>query len=650
MSITYTPTTNFGSKDALPSNDPAKVIKGAEFSTEFTAIQSAFTLAAPASSPTFTGTASFAAVSITNDLTVDTNTFHVDSTSNNVGIGTASPSAKLDVFAGADERLKITTIGSNLGFVSTNAADSAYQPVEFQASSFAFTQGNVGIGTTTPDNTFHVVKGAEGEVAQFTGAVENRGLSIRSETAVDASALVVLNTQSGGAAGQLSIETDGNERLRIDESGNVGIGTDAPDTLLEVSSNAPTLRVTNSTNKTWTAGEAVTNLSFYGSDTSQPQEVAFINTVAGSNSAIVTGELSLGTSAGTGAATERMRIDDSGNVGIGTDTPSAVGTKTTLDVGNDANGGAVRVGDATTNMFIDCDTAGGTRVRANSGAMLLGTNAAEDLSIITSSETRMTIDNTGDLYVGATTGTGFNGRVVVSDGAVGGQTFIDIANGSNNNQFMKLGISNNSGIVAVDDGDDLIFGQMTDASQTSLGTEFGRFDTSGNLLLGVTSTSSPTTAEGIKLYPDGRGFFISDAASATGLFARSTNGRSLQFYVSGADAGGINITSGGTPALSAASDERLKDNIVDHESELANVMALRPARWDWKDAERGSGEGFIAQELEQTAWADLVSEGDNGYKQVSGLGAVETRLIKAIQEQQEMIESLKAEVEALKNA
>ena len=56
MAVTYTPTTNFGAKDSLPQNDPDKVIKGSEFTTEFTALQTAFSLAAPAASPTFTGT------------------------------------------------------------------------------------------------------------------------------------------------------------------------------------------------------------------------------------------------------------------------------------------------------------------------------------------------------------------------------------------------------------------------------------------------------------------------------------------------------------------------------------------------------------------------------------------------------------------
>ena len=70
MAITYTPATNFGAKDSLPVNDPSKVIKGSEFTTEFTAIQTAFGLAAPAASPTFTGTVTISSVDI-NGGTID---------------------------------------------------------------------------------------------------------------------------------------------------------------------------------------------------------------------------------------------------------------------------------------------------------------------------------------------------------------------------------------------------------------------------------------------------------------------------------------------------------------------------------------------------------------------------------------------------
>lgn len=65
MAITYTITTNFGAKDSLPTGDSGKIIKGAEFTTEFNAIQSAFALAAPVASPTFTGTATIPTAAIT---------------------------------------------------------------------------------------------------------------------------------------------------------------------------------------------------------------------------------------------------------------------------------------------------------------------------------------------------------------------------------------------------------------------------------------------------------------------------------------------------------------------------------------------------------------------------------------------------------
>lgn len=64
MSITYTITTNFGAKDALPDGDPNKIIRGSEFTTEFNSIKTALSLAAPAASPTFTGTATFSQVDI----------------------------------------------------------------------------------------------------------------------------------------------------------------------------------------------------------------------------------------------------------------------------------------------------------------------------------------------------------------------------------------------------------------------------------------------------------------------------------------------------------------------------------------------------------------------------------------------------------
>jgi len=51
----YVKSTNFTSKDTLPSGSALKIIKGAEFETEFNAIQTAVSTKADIASPTFTG-------------------------------------------------------------------------------------------------------------------------------------------------------------------------------------------------------------------------------------------------------------------------------------------------------------------------------------------------------------------------------------------------------------------------------------------------------------------------------------------------------------------------------------------------------------------------------------------------------------------
>lgn len=66
----YTITTNFTTKDSLPSGDPAKVIKGSEFGTEFTNIATAINSKADTAGPTFTGTTTIATLAVSGDATV----------------------------------------------------------------------------------------------------------------------------------------------------------------------------------------------------------------------------------------------------------------------------------------------------------------------------------------------------------------------------------------------------------------------------------------------------------------------------------------------------------------------------------------------------------------------------------------------------
>jgi len=65
----YTKTTAFTAKDSLLTGNPAKIIKGAEFDTEFDNIQTANNSKANTASPTFTGTVTAPIVVVSGTLT-----------------------------------------------------------------------------------------------------------------------------------------------------------------------------------------------------------------------------------------------------------------------------------------------------------------------------------------------------------------------------------------------------------------------------------------------------------------------------------------------------------------------------------------------------------------------------------------------------
>jgi hypothetical protein len=108
--------------------------------------------------------------------------------------------------------------------------------------------------------------------------------------------------------------------------------------------------------------------------------------------------------------------------------------------------------------------------------------------------------------------------------------------------------------------------------------------------------------------------------------------------------------------VQSASDVRLKENITDSTDGLNVILGLRPRRFDWKE---GFGDnkknvlGFVAQEVE-TVFAEAVgvmptsstaNENEEQYKTV-GPAALIPVLVKAMQEQQAIIESLKARLNA----
>ena len=185
--------------------------------------------------------------------------------------------------------------------------------------------GNVGIGTSSPSFKLQVAGTDNNNAIQsYNTATGNAGLRIQANAAglylqgsgtVDP--LYISNTSATGyIAFRPSADT---ERMRIDPTGNVGIGITAPGARLEVyDSNGNTnvtagIKVTNGSGTANSAsGIVFQNYDNYG---------AWIRSVRSGGTA---GILTFGTNNGVGIAesniNERMRIDSGGNVGVGTTT------------------------------------------------------------------------------------------------------------------------------------------------------------------------------------------------------------------------------------------------------------------------------------------------------------------------------------------
>jgi hypothetical protein len=110
--------------------------------------------------------------------------------------------------------------------------------------------GNVGIGTTAPDQTMHIHKGSAGTVVSDGNAVltvENSSHSVLQMLAPKSQYNIIVfgNPTDGALSGRIQYDnnnkvmqlwTNSTERLRITSAGSVGIGTSSPTALLHLNS------------------------------------------------------------------------------------------------------------------------------------------------------------------------------------------------------------------------------------------------------------------------------------------------------------------------------------------------------------------------------------------------------------------------------
>ena len=178
-------------------------------------------------------------------------------------------------------------------------------------------------------------------------------------------------------------------------------------------------------------------------------------------------------------------------------------------------------------------------------------------------------------------------------------------------------------------------------------TERMRINSFGDILCGMTSASYLAAQDGIQIKKAGNIRIGGNGTAARNVmaFVNATDGTPAQV--------GYIQTSGSGTAFGTTSDYRLKQNVSYEFDALTRVKQLKPARFNFiVDADK-TVDGFLAHEV-----SDIVPEAISGTKDAVDdegnpeyQGIDQSKLVplltKAIQEQQEIIDDLKARIEVL---
>jgi hypothetical protein len=377
----------------------------------------------------------------------------------------------------------------------------------------------------------------------------------------------------------------------LDVNGTIGIGTtSAGQSLIQMLANS-----TNGAN-TIHFGDAASGTASY---------TGYINYAHDSNS------LQFATNGGT----ERMRIDSSGNVGIGTSSPDA-------DLHISSAGG--------TELHLQEETSG-------QAAQIKFTNVNNSFEI--------GADANPQIFFINTTGNQGSGLCVDTSNNVGiGQT-----SPYSNASYTSLslgGTSGKRGIIEVKNENDSANGYLyaqadaltLESTSTNIlrfvtnGAERGRITSSGNLLVGTTTSSGL-----LSLYNSGQTGLNINTPTGTNTFAA--------FQRNGSTVGSI-TTNGSTTSFNTSSDARLKD-ITGKARGLEVINELNSVAYNWKESGQAD-EGLIAQEVLNIV-PNAVSGSEEEYYQMDYSKLV-VHLVAGMKEQQTIIDNLTTRIETLENA
>ena len=535
------------------------------------------------------------------------------------------------------------------GFLSNNSGeyiklDNVDDTIEFSTASTERmrirSDGGVGIGSSGYAGQPLTVNAGSGDYVLYgesTDALCKASFRDNSSTA---------NIEFGASGNNHIFSKDGTESMRIDSSGNVGIGTTSPGGKLHVQMSHTSTDVTAAnSNETLVLGNAGTGNGVYNAiKFGGNQQDMYIMSFNNSAQASRRMGFFLGSVAGDAVADERLSILGNGNVGIGTTSPSTeLHVKSTdqnaLTVETDTAINQIHLSNSTNSPSYITQDSYGITLKADDNAwggtasnITFRVKNSEKLKIAhdgetTISGTKMNVVSSAEAVMGAQA-TGYSYWRVVADNSP--NTYFQAGTGATSSQVKMYftGMFGSNNTMTVD----------TPNSRVGIGI------TSPGKKLDVRGTVRATAAQNdISLSDELPGY----GANSYGNLKASAN--NIYLAIGNSYIGYINSS-----AQLNASDARLKENVATLTGALDKVNQLRGVSFNWIDSARGEGThiGFIAQELEEV-YPELVGDGDlpndeDGNEPIKSVdyGHMVPVLVEAIKELKAENDALKARLDA----